>query len=103
MSSLKRARLVPYDAGGTNLQTAKAIKFDFNPETLTLKVTTGEQRDKARLGRQQRQTVGASSATLSFDAIFDTTRPKDLDHLESVDQNDESGLDVRKRTKPIAD
>ena len=39
-----------------------------------MKVSTGQQQDKSRRGRQQRQTVGASSATLSFDAIFDGFR-----------------------------
>jgi len=102
--SLKRAKLVPYDAGGKTLQNDKAIKFDFNPETLTLKVSTGQQQDKSRRGRQQVQSVGASSATLSFDAIFDTTRPKDHDTVaDTGDLNDDSALDVRQRTKPIAD
>ncbi len=102
--SLKRAKLVPYDSGGKTLQDDKVIKFDFNPETLTLKVSTGQQQDKSRRGRQQVQSVGASSATLSFDAIFDTTRPKDHDNLaDSSDLNDDSALDVRQRTKPIAD
>lgn len=101
---LKRAKLVPYDSGGKTLQDSKAIKFDFNPETLTLKVSTGEQQDRSRRGRQQVQSVGASSATLSFDAIFDTTRPKSHDNVaEKGDLNDESALDVRQRTKPIAD
>jgi hypothetical protein len=101
---LKRARLVPYDSGGTTLQDDKAIGFDFNPETLTLKVSTGEQQDKSRRGRQQVQSVGASSATLGFDAIFDTTRPKDHDNVaDSGDPNDDTALDVRQRTKPIAD
>jgi len=102
--SLKRAKLVPYDSGGKTLQDDKAIKFDFNPETLTLKVSTGQQQDKSRRGRQQVQSVGASSATLSFDAIFDTTRPKDHDNVaDAGDLNDDSALDVRQRTKPIAD
>lgn len=102
--SLKRAKLVPYDSGGKTLQNDKVVKFDFNPETLTLKVSTGQQQDKSRRGRQQVQSVGASSATLSFDAIFDTTRPKDNDNLaDSSDLNDDSALDVRQRTKPIAD
>ena len=102
--SLKRAKLVPYNSGGTTLQNDKVIKFDFNPETLTLKVSTGQQQDRSRRGRQQVQSVGASSATLSFDAIFDTTRPKDHDNVaDSGDLNDDSALDVRQRTKPIAD
>jgi hypothetical protein len=102
--SLKRAKLVPYDSGGKTLQNDKTIKFDFNPETLTLKVSTGQQQDKSRRGRQQVQSVGASSATLSFDAIFDTTRPKDHDNVaDTGDLNDDSAMDVRQRTKPIAD
>jgi hypothetical protein len=102
--SLKRAKLVPYDSGGTTLESDKTIKFDFNPETLTLKVSTGQQQDKSRRGRQQVQSVGASSATLSFDAIFDTTRPKDHDSVaDGGDLNDDSAMDVRQRTQPIAD
>jgi hypothetical protein len=101
--ALKRAKLVPYDKAGSTLQTDQAIKFDFNPETLTLKISTGQQQDKSRRGRQQVQSVGASAATLSFDAIFDTTRPKDNDVVADGDLNDDTALDVRKRTKPIAD
>ncbi|KSB91817.1 hypothetical protein AS593_07275 [Caulobacter vibrioides] len=102
-AALKRAKLTPYNTAGTTLQTDKVIKFDFNPETLTLKVTTGQQQDRGRRGRQQVQSVGASSATLAFEAIFDTTRPKDNDVVEDGDLNDDTALDVRRRTKPIAD
>ena len=62
-SQFRRAKLVPFDAGGRNPQEARAIPLDFNPETLTLKVSGGEQRDRSRLGRQQVQNVGASKAT----------------------------------------
>ncbi len=102
-AALKRAKLTPYDTGGTTLQSDRTIKFDFNPETLTLKVTTAQQQDRGRRGRQQVQSVGASSATLAFEAIFDTTRPKDNDDVEDGDLNDDTALDVRRRTKPIAD
>jgi hypothetical protein len=55
--------LVPFDAGGRDPQESRAIPLDFNPETLTLKVSGGEQRDRGRRGRQQVQNVGASKAT----------------------------------------
>lgn len=100
---LTRARIVPFDDKGTTPQDDKAVRFDFNPETLTLKVSSGQQQDKARRGRGQVQSVGASSATLSFDAIFDTTRPRAADDVRSEDRNADDALDVRKRTKPIAD
>jgi hypothetical protein len=76
-SQFRRAKLVPFDAGGRDPQEARAIPLDFNPETLTLKVSGGEQRDRGRRGRQQVQNVGASKATLSFECIFDSTRPRD--------------------------
>ena len=76
-SQFCRAKLVPFDAGGSKLQEASAIALDFNPDTLTLKVSGGEQRDRSRRGRQQVQNVGASKATLSFECIFDSTRPRD--------------------------
>lgn len=102
-AALKRARLVPFDSGGTKPQDDKAIKFDFNPETLTMKVSTAEAKDKGRRGKQQVQSVGASSATLSFEAIFDTSRPKTHDGVDPDELNDDTAMDVRKRTKPIAD
>jgi len=96
-----RARLVPFDAGGKNTEEGRAIPLDFNPETLTLKVSGGEQKDKGRKGRQQVQNVGSSKATLSFECVFDSTRPRDTDTGEGA--GGEEMLDVRVRTKPIAD
>jgi hypothetical protein len=101
---LAKAKLIPFrdppNAGQPD--EARAIPFDFNPETLTLKVSTGEARDPARRGRQQTQHVGASQATLSFDCLFDSTRPRRDDGPGS-----ESGAverrDVRRRTGAIAD
>ncbi|HPT49662.1 MAG TPA: hypothetical protein PLS67_02205 [Accumulibacter sp.] len=101
-SQFRRAKLVPFDAGGQNAQEARAIALDFNPETLTLKVSGGEQKDKGRRGRQQVQNVGASKATLSFECIFDSTRPRDAATGEPAPGGEEM-LDVRLRTKPIAD
>ncbi len=95
-----RARLVPFDAGGKNTEEGRIIPLDFNPETLTLKVSGGEQKDKGRKGRQQVQNVGSSKATLSFECVFDSTRPRDDDTGEG---GGEEMLDVRVRTKPIAD
>ena len=101
-AQFRRARLVPFDAGGKNTEEGKAIPLDFNPETLTLKVSGGEQKDKGRKGRQQVQNVGASKATLSFDCVFDSTRPRDLGNGDAGGGGEEM-LDVRVRTKPIAD
>lgn len=101
-AQFRRAKLVPFDAGGRNVEESRAIPLDFNPETLTLKVSAGEQRDRSRRGRQQVQNVGSSKATLSFDCYFDSTRPRDDDTGEDASQ-DEEMLDVRVRTKPIAD
>src|SRR5690349_7112964 len=98
-AALKRAQLVPFDDGGRTLQEDEAIDFDFNPETLTLKVSSGQQQDRGRRGHQQVQNVGASSATLSLEAIFDATRPK----ADGEAGNDETQLDVRGRTRKIAD
>ena len=52
---LAKASLIPFgDPPNANQpDETRAIPFDFNPETLTLKVSSGEARDAARLGRQQ--------------------------------------------------
>jgi hypothetical protein len=75
---LAKAQLIPFgDAPNAAVPDgSKAIRFDFNPETLTLKVSSGEARDSARRGRQQTQNVGASQATLSFECLFDSTHPR---------------------------
>lgn len=100
LAQFQRARLVPFAADGRDTEERRAIPLDFNPETLTLKVSSGEARDRARRGRQQVQNVGASKATLSFECYFDSTRPRDGQDGEG---GDEEMLDVRLRTKPIAD
>lgn len=97
----RRAKLVPFDAGGQNPQEGRAIALDFNPETLTLKVSAGQQRDRGRRGRQEVQHVGSSKATLSFECVFDSTRPRD--GAGEPAGGGEEMLDVRLRTKPIAD
>lgn len=102
--SLAKARLIPFrDPPNANQpDEARAIPFDFNPETLTLKVSSGEARDAARRGRQQTQNVGASQATLSFDCLFDGTRPRSSDGPGS-EKGPVDRRDVRRRTKAIAD
>ncbi|MFM8278450.1 MAG: hypothetical protein ACKN89_15955 [Cyanobium sp.] len=102
--ALAKARLIPFgDAPNATVpEEARAIPFDFNPETLTLKVSTGQARDPARRGRQQTQNVGASQATLSFECIFDSTRPRDSDGDTSL-TTPVRERDVRKRTRAIAD
>lgn len=99
-ASFKRASIVPFDEAGKQPQEAEAIPFDFNPETLTLKVTASKAKDKQRKGRQQVQHVGTSEATLSFEAVFDSTRPRDGADGRAVEQ--EEKLDVRLRTRGLA-
>jgi hypothetical protein len=101
---LAKASLIPFqDPPNANQpDAARAIPFDFNPETLTLKVSSGEARDAARRGRQQTQNVGASQATLSFDCLFDSTRPRSNEGPGS-ENGPVDRRDVRRRTKAIAD
>jgi hypothetical protein len=101
---LAKAKLIPFgDApNASQPNEAQAIPFDFNPETLTFKVSTGEARDPARRGRQQTQNVGASQATLSFECQFDSTRPRASDGAGSENGAVEQ-RDVRRRTRAIAD
>lgn len=102
--ALVKAKLIPFrDPPNANApDQAREIPFDFNPETLTFKVSTGQARDSARQGRQQTQNVAASQATLSFECIFDSTRPRDSDGANSL-SSPVKDRDVRKRTKAIAD
>jgi hypothetical protein len=95
-----RASIVPFDEAGNEPVEDEAVLFDFNPETLTLKTSAGQSRDSARQGRQQVQNVGTSSATLSFDAVFDSTRPRDGEDGRAPITEEE--LDVRVRTRPLA-
>lgn len=102
MTELRRAKLVPFDEQGQNPDEDAAIELDFNPETLTIRVQNTLQDSPGQRGRQRRQFVGSSSSTLTFDAIFDSTRPKNLPGEEPEDETPE-GLDVRRRTRPIAE
>ena len=100
---LKRARLIPYDLMREVLETDKAITFDFNPETLNLQVSKGQEMDASRRGRQQTQSVGDSNKTLSFEAIFDTTRPKGVAGEDQDGAKAPEKFDVRLKTSRIAD
>lgn len=102
--ALVKAKLIPFrdPPNASEPDEAREIPFDFNPETLTFKVSTGEARDPARRGRQQTQNVGASQATLSFECIFDSTRPRVSDGANTL-SSPVKERDVRKRTKAIAD
>ncbi len=99
MTECVRATLTPYQTNGKDLDESESIPFDFNPETLTLKVQSGEQKDRRRRGNQQVQNVGASTATLSFEAIFDMTRPASATDTR-VREPEEN--DVRTKTGKIA-
>jgi hypothetical protein len=98
---LKRAALVPYDSSGKKLEETRKIPLDFNPESLTIKVQSGQEKDRGRRGKQQVQHVGNSTATLSFDAIFDSTRPREPEGGEVASTAPEK-LDVRHKTAAIA-
>ena len=102
--ALVKAKLIPFrdPPNATQPDQAREIPFDFNPETLTFKVSTGQARDPARRGRQQTQNVGASQSTLSFECIFDSTRPRESDGANSL-SSPVKERDVRRRTKAIAD
>lgn len=97
---LQPAELIPFRSDGDALDEDAKIVLDFNPETLTIKVQSGEAADRGRRGRQQVQHVGRSTATLSFDATFDTTRPSGDQPTQPVEAE---RLDVRRKTKQIAD
>jgi len=100
--SLASAALIPYASDGETLKKDDAIALDFNPETLTIKVTAGQQSDRTRRGNQQVQHVGTANADLSFDAIFDTTRPTSLPGEDASPTDDPERLDVRHKTAAIA-
>jgi hypothetical protein len=99
-AQFRRASIVPFNDAGTEPLDDQAVPLDFNPETLTLKTSAGQSRDRSRQGRQQVQNVGASSATLSFEATFDSTRPRDGEDGRAPIEEEE--LDVRLRTRPLA-
>jgi hypothetical protein len=57
------------------LQAASGtVRLDFNPETLTIRVTNKLEEPK-HVGAEKRQVTGSGSRTLSFEAVFDGTSP----------------------------
>ncbi len=99
---LKPAKLTPYQRDGKNLDEEKAILLDFNPESLAIQVKSGQEADRGRRGRQQTQHVAKSTATLSFDALFDTTRPNPSRRQDQGINDDPEKLDVQHKTLAIA-
>lgn len=105
---LAKALLIPFKPKATEPDETAKILFDFNPETLTLKVSSGQALDPSRRTRQQTQHVGDSNATLSFECLFDSTRPRDNDQPHAEDASKDPDVlrfkepDVRRRTAPIA-
>ncbi|WP_437285450.1 CIS tube protein [Sorangium sp. So ce406] len=97
---LRRAELVPFQESGNQADEGSKIVLDFNPETLTIRVQNSLQDVPGRKGRQRTQFVGSSTSTLTFDAYFDSTRPKNEPGEEGGER--EEDLDVRERTKKIA-
>ncbi len=93
--ALAKAKLIPYDAAGSAPVEGDAIELDFNPHTLTIRVTTRSPGRGAN-GQQKRQYIGSTSSVLSFDAVFDTTRPP------GPSGGDPKELDVRRKTSRIA-
>lgn len=98
---LTRAELVGFGEQGTTPDESTKVALDFNPETLTIKVQNSLQDVPGRKGRQRTQFVGSSTSTLTFDAYFDSTRPKDEPGAGAGGARPED-LDVRERTKKIA-
>ena len=97
---LRKAELVPFEEKGTKPDDKSKIVLDFNPETLTIKVQNSLQDVPGRKGRQRTQFVGSSTSTLTLDAYFDSTRPKNEPGREGGERPED--LDVRERTKKIA-
>jgi hypothetical protein len=91
---LQRARLIPFVEGDSESPSGEAIGLDFNPETLQFEVTNSLGENKHE---KSRQAVSEAVATLSFDAIFDHTRPGE--HVPASEQPE--ALDVRRRTEAL--
>src|SRR5687767_6875892 len=71
MSGLAKALLHEIDATRAGNPVGEQLEVQFNPATLKLGVTNRIEGGKTK-GRQARQYIGKSSATLSFDLVFDT-------------------------------
>lgn len=98
--SLLAASITPFDSQGRNVESDQRIVFDFNPESLQIQASAGEESDRGRQGRQQVQHVARTHATLTFDAVFDTTRPNPQRQGPRSGAQEES-LDVRHKTAAL--
>ncbi len=88
--NLEKAKILLLDRE-SNEPTGEPMVLDFNPETLSMEVSNAlDQRSRGRA----RQTVKETVSTLSFDALFDSTRPNH--NVESAED-----LDVRRRTQRL--
>ncbi|MCA9605984.1 MAG: hypothetical protein KC619_10340 [Myxococcales bacterium] len=94
---LERAKLIVLKGQSARVKGSQEIVFDFNPATLQVKVNT-ELEKPGKKSRQRRQFTGMNSASLSFEAVFDTTRPAGGSSKRRAED-----LDVRKRTREVAD
>ena len=64
-------------------KVVKTVPIQFNPNTLTLKLSNQSEGGNSR-GRQRRQHTGVSSTTLSMDLVFDTSDEGQTDAPVSV-------------------
>ena len=73
--TLQRAKLVTLLSRGGREIDGTEIELDFNPATLSIKIANKIESPNQQ-GSQRRQFVGSATSSLSFEAVFDMTRPK---------------------------
>ncbi|WP_437656649.1 CIS tube protein [Sorangium sp. So ce1182] len=103
MTQLASAALIPFNEQGKlpdDIEKEKIV-LDFNPDTLTIKVTNTLEQEQAQKNLPRRQFVASTSSTLSFDAVFDSTHPSKQPGGSQENDTPER-LDVRKRTERLA-
>lgn len=94
---------------GRNSKAAKVLRFDFNPESLDIKYEHKISKSRSDK-REQVQHLGPTKVSLSFEAVFDTTRPSDTKGSdgakgqgEQAHENSDLRYDVREKTKAFRD
>ncbi len=103
MSELARARLIPIPAGEEEPTwligggSESELLLDFNPNTLVISLKRKPDTMWKFLGLRV-QFVGPMAGSLSFEAIFDTTRPRPEDGPGAVTAE---MLDVRRKTRRL--
>lgn len=101
---LARATLTPLDNRG-RAKNDQTFTLDFNPAKLDFKVSH-EVKKSGKRARQKIQYTGDSTATLTFEAVFDNTRPRGLETPAGTpedDQNRPELLDIRARTRKFVE